>query len=389
MEKVVLTDKFWQSFIGQAYRENLITIGGQDPSIEDILKGYSKNRQKQEALILFLLYDRTVLSDDQLPLKLPFLEDAGHIHLCKSPNPLINIFKDSDWYKNRDPSAFAKALETVKDNEEFIIPKFANSRKPIRNALIKEISKETNTPAHIVLKNFIDFSYDYFIYGKSPNDHPFEKITGKQLASFFCELLSEGHSDGKSLHAVDTLLFGLMIEAERLSIAKKLSIEHKAPTAGQITQDNRYALNSLTNPKNPSTLYLDFCVVRQAFKDAELSIPIPASIKDAILMKNDVNFRPFREQLTLFQEKFSSGKIKDSEEILKEVKKARNHLKFSNKLTKGMRLVTYSSIPTAIVEGLFLGGVPAISMSTTIISTTAQAITDISVKNNSWVLFGK
>jgi len=386
MEKLILTDKLWQGFIGQAYTENLLTIPKAElRETDSVLRMHKSSRHKKEALTLFLLYDQTILTNDHLSFSSPALEAENHILLCEQPEILLDIFKHTDWYDIRDPAAFAKGMELVVESKEFIVP-WAVEQK---HQLFCEIAKELKLSRIELITNFIDYAHQYFTLNASPENHAFSQMVGSEIADIFCEKFQAATPDKEALHSVDAILFGLMVKAERIFEAKRLSIEHGAPAAGKVTSDGRYALNSKTNPSSPNTLFSDFHVVRQAFEDADLSIPIPESIKSALAMKQDPNFKPFQEQLRLFQQKFANGQIKDSHEILLEIKKARKHLRYSGELTKGMRLVTYSSIPTAILESLLLGGIPAISMTATVLSTAAQTFNDVAQKKNNWVLFGK
>lgn len=386
MERLILTDKLWQGFIGQAYSEKLLSIPRDEfNEVDPLLKTHRTSRYKKEALTLFLLYDQTILTNDHLSISLPTLEEENHVLLCKQPEILIDIFKNTDWFHIRDPAAFAKGMELVIENKEFVIPWAMNQKDEI----FLEISKNLKLPRVELITEFIDYAHQFFTLNRKPENHAFPQLIGNEIAEIFLENLQNCHHDKESFHAIDVILLGLMIQAERVSEAKRLSIEFGAPAAGKITSDGRYALNSKTDPSNPNTLLSDFHVVRQAFEDADLSIPIPDSIKSALTLKQDANFKPFQEQLRIFQQKFASGQIKDSQEVLIEIKKARKYLKHSGELTKGMRLITYSSIPTAILEYLFLGGVPAISMTATVLSTSAQVFNDTTEKRNSWVLFGK
>lgn len=386
MEKLILTDKLWQGFIGQAHSEKLLSLPKSDfEEVDPLLKKYRTSKYKKEALTLFLLYEQTILTNDHLSISLPALEKENHILLCEQPEILLDIFKNTDWFHIRDPAAFAKGMDLVIDNKEFVIP-WAISQK---DEIFLEISKKLKLSRIELITAFIDYAHQCFTLNKEPENHAFSQLVGKEISEIFLEKLQNCHHDKDSFHSIDVILLGLMIQAERVSEAKRLSIEFGAPAAGKITSDGRYALNSKTDPSNPNTLLSDFHVVRQAFEDADLSIPVPESIKSALALKQDPNFKPFQEQLRIFQQKFASGYIKDSQEILIEIKKARKHLRYSGELTKGMRLITYSSIPTAILESLFLGGVPAISMTATVLSTAAQAFNDATEKRNSWVLFGK
>ncbi len=386
MEKIIFTDKLWQGFIGQAHSEKLLNVHAHDADdVEPILKRYRSSRYKKEALTLFLLYDKTIISNDHLSFSAPSLETENYITLHNESQVLQDIFKYSNWTDQRDPAAFARALEIVIENSDFVIP-WATTQK---FDIIDQIVKDFRLPKHEILTHFLDFAYQYFKAGSDPQNHIFAEIVGQEIADIFCEGFREAHEDYGVLHAIDAILFGLMTQAERFYNAKALSIEYMAPAAGKITSDGRYGLNTNTDPSNPSTLLSDFYVVRQVFEDANLSIPIPSSIKEALAMKSDANFKPFQEQLTLFQRKFAAGQIKESSEILFEIKKAKKYLRTSTEMTKGLRLVTYSSLPIAVIESLFLSGLPAISMTATVLSTAGQAFSDLAKRKNSWVLFGK
>ncbi|MDQ7986054.1 hypothetical protein QYS36_14020 [Pseudomonas sp. G34] len=320
MEKIILTDKLWQGFIGQAYSEKLLELpASEHDEVGKILNRYKVSKHKKEALTLFLLYDKTIISDDHLGISSPLLEAQNCINLCSERQVLDNIFAYSNWTDKRDPTAFAKALELVKDNIEFVVP-WAAKQKFI---MLDQVAKDFRLSKHQVITHFTDFGYQYFNSRELPLDHIFTKTVGEEIANIFCDGFKEASKNPEIFHNVDVTLFRLMVQAERFANAKTLSIEYKAPAAGTITSDGRYAFDSKTDPSNPSTLVSDFHVVRQAFTDASLSIPVPSSIKEAITLKSDPNFKPFQEQLTLFQRKFATGQVRDSEKIINEIRRAR------------------------------------------------------------------
>ena len=72
-----------------------------------------------------------------------------------------------------------------------------------------------------------------------------------------------------------------MITAERLVTSKQLSVELEAPVAGKMYHDGRYPFDADTSSQDPSTIITDYKVIRQVFYDAELSLPVPATIQEA------------------------------------------------------------------------------------------------------------
>lgn len=382
MEKVILAENFRDGFLGQALTEGLIDV---EPDEKDIAYRYRRSRFKSSALELFLLYDKIIIPDqgayftfkDRFPLE--------YVEIVRTSEYIQNVFSNSDWYLNRDKEAFRKALSLVVEHKHFVLPKFVE----FQNEFFSYTAKVIGFRKIDLISSFIDFAYHYYSGNeKSFAENPLHEALGKDLTDLFVsELESSEPRDG--LNSVDTMLFGAMIYAERISDIQNLSEEYEAPVATRILGDNRYAFNGHTNTKEPSTRLQDLKVVRQVFTDANMEIPLPSNLAEAIKIKKDPNFKAFRERLCEFQRLMAAGDIRNSTDILKEVRKAQEYLRLSGRVRKGLKVTTYAAIPIAVVESVLMGTLPFVSMTSSIIATVGTAVSDILDRKNSWILFGR
>ncbi|MDU0459056.1 MAG: hypothetical protein RW306_10035 [Geobacteraceae bacterium] len=381
MKRVILVDKLREGFLGQALKEGLLS----STEGHELYPRYRYSRFKEEALTLFLLYDEVIIPAEYVDYSAPKLEQKGHLRFEHCDSILGEIFSESDWYKNRDRNAFAKALTLVKENNNFVLSSLTNTS----HGLIDFVSKEAKIPRLKLIDIIIDFGYRYYCSNNTDlTSHNLHYLLGSEIIE---DIISEFEVNNRNdeLGPIDMILFGAMAAAERVIISKGLSVKYSAPAAGKINHDGRYAFNAQTNPADPSTIVNDYKVVRQVFNDAGLSLPVPTCFEEAYKIKADPNFDVFRKQLIDFQSKMASGDIKTSQELLNEVRISQKHLKLSNKINQGLRYVTYSAIPTALFEAFTMGGLPLISTTISVVSTIGQASTDILEKKHKWVLFGK
>lgn len=381
MKKVILVDKLREGFLGQALKEGLLS----STDGHELYPRYRNSRFKEEALTLFLLYDEIIIPAEYVDYSAPQLEQKGQLSFEHYDSIIGEIFSESDWFKNRDRNAFAKALTLVKENNNFALSSFTRNS----NDFIDYISREVKITKLKLIDIIIDFAYCYYCTDKTElANHKLYQILGPEITEYITSEF-EVNNRNDELGPIDVILFGAMAAAERVIISKGLSVKHSAPAAGKINHDGRYAFNAQTNPADPSTIINDYKVVRQVFNDAGLSLPVPTSFEEAYKIKADPNFDVFRNQLIDFQTKMASGDIKNSQQLLREVKSSQKYLKLSNKISQGLRYVTYSAIPTALLEAFTMGGLPLMSTTISVVSTIAQASTDVLEKNHKWVLFGR
>jgi len=382
MEKIILAEELRDGFLGQTLEEGLIDM---EPDAKHLSYKYRRCRFKSSALELFLLYDKLIIPDQGEYFSLKDRFPLEYVKFVRTSEYLYNIFYKSDWYLNRDKEAFRKALNLVIEHKHFVLPKFLNYRDKFFGYTAKTIGLRKID----LISSFIDLAYHYYSGNEQYFvENPLHEALGKDLMDLIISGL-ETCEPRDGLNSVDTMLFGAMVYAERISDIQNLSEEYEAPVATRLMGDNRYAFNGHTNTKDPSTRLQDIKVVRQVFIDANMEIPLPTNFAEAIKIKKDPNFKAFREKLCEFQRLMAAGDIRNSSDILKEVRKAQKYLRFSGMVKKGLKVTTYAAIPLAVVELLLLGTLPFVGMTASIIATVGTGVSDLLDRKNSWILFGR
>jgi hypothetical protein len=369
--KVILAHDLANILIGQGLREGLV-ISEDRLYLES--RFFRRLYRRQYVLSLLVLFDKLLIPHiwpkDNPTVRIPILEDAGLLERVDTP-------------EIRDQSTFGQGPLRPFIIDELV--RIGNEKKD-NLTLWKQLAKVLGWSRRQTYEAAVDY------IGAFGN----EDVRKRTL---FCDLLPRSFLSKLDKQISQPFSFekGPFNECQFLLVAT-IGISHFLELyqecsmvfgAGVASGKWSAAANSTSFSAEHSTRDIanTFGLVRSELSLERPLFPRFESIKDALTLRRDANFKSFRNQLALFHDSISRGKKEDAIKIRKEISRARRRLKAVEVLSQPLRFVTYLSLPMSIVEPLIFG-LPIIGTSLSILSVTTTMTIEHIKRRNAWVLFG-
>lgn len=369
-QKVILAHDLANILIGQGLREGLV-ISEDREYLESHL--FKKLYRRQYVLSLLLLFDKLLIPhvwpQDNPLVRIPILEDAGVLEHVDTPE--TDKSSKAGWGPLRP----------------FIVDELVRSGRKKKDELIlwKQLAEILGWSHRETYGAAIDF-----IVSISNPDLRKQTAFYRLLPKSFLNKLDEQLTTPFSLDGPFNECQFLMLRAVGISHFLKLYQECSMVFGAGVASTKWSAVaNSRSLSANHSTrdIVNTFAVVRAELSEERPLLPRLESIKDALILRRDANFKAFRNQLALFHDSIRRGEKEDASRIRKEVSRAKRRLKTVQLLNQPLRFVTYLSLPTSVIEPLIIGP-PIVGTSLSILSVTATMALEHIKRRNAWVLFG-
>jgi hypothetical protein len=370
-QKVILAHDFSNILVGQGLREGLV-ISEDRQYLESPF--FRRLFRRQYVLSLLVLFDKLLIPhiwpQDNPTVRIPILEDAGVLERVDTPE----IHKNSSvgWDPLRPFIVDELVRIGSKKKDDLILWKqlaktLGWSRRKTYGAAIDYVGAISNEDVRKQTAFYRLLPKSFLTKLDEQITRPFSLKKGPFNECQFLLLVAVGISHFLELYQECSMVFGAGVASTKWSaVANTTSLSVNDPT------------RDIANT---------FGLVRAELSEEQPLFPRFESIKDALMLRRDANFKAFRKQLALFHDSISRGEKEDAIRIRKEVSKAKRRLKAVQVLNQPLRFVTYLSLPTSIIEPLIFGP-PIVGTSLSILSVTATMTLEHIKRKNAWVLFG-
>jgi hypothetical protein len=138
---------------------------------------------------------------------------------------------------------------------------------------------------------------------------------------------------------------------------------------------------------DPSAVPRSFGVVRNILTEEGGFLPEIQNIEHALRLRSSPHLKAFKARFREFHSQLVTGDLDAVRKIRAEVTAARRALRRAEHWDRGLRWLSYISLPAGIVESL-LGGAPIAGTSLAVMSAAGSAATTRMHDKNHWALFG-
>jgi hypothetical protein len=377
---VIFTDRLADELFGQASREGMLPRGPHD----DYLKSARRTRSVQNALSLFVLFDRVLVPVFHPSLRIPVLEDTGIVRLIpftlSSPSPHLRTRSDT----------MLNTLERIAPIRPFVLAGMAQYRGDPMGRLIAET---LHAPREWVYGHFIDLALAFYRGRRDElKSNPLYRLLPRSVLPDILSLLESTPRSPNELSSVDNILLTASILIDEVVQLLSLSNEHRVPVATikysavRASGEDFWRQPSATAPLALSDA---FAWVRYALTDTgQIYLPRIDGIAHALRLRRDPHLRALREHLALLQSAIARGDVTDATTIRKQVGRAVKVLNRARRWQTPLRWASYMALPITTIETL-LQGLPIGSFLLGVPVAGATAWAHIAERKHEWALFGK
>lgn len=410
-QRVILADELASAFIGQSSLDDFATYV-RNPECDTLVATFRRSRSREESLRLLVLFDKVIIPDPGIGLRLRKLEDAGIVEVASMDFSHAQR-RQAAAAQAVNRAAQARGRRFIKSGEG---PTFLDNRmvgniasftsacvlvqhyKPlIVNFLLRhdqsiELGRFLSRTLHLKRRHFYEALFDFPLWlcssqkqrkDPSPLDILPPDISAMLIRDMSQEFVSESMNALQATMTLGAVAAALLDDIVQLSNTHECGVAAKEFSGGEIgwSKENPRSLDA-------AGLLQTFELMRCSLRDEGAWLPRVDNIEHALLLREDANFRSFRQQLGLFHKALLKGDEQGLGQMAREARLAMRHYKENARVGTFLNWTTYIALPTAVVETL-LGGPPVVGISLAALSTGLTMYAEARKQSYQWVLFGR